>query len=120
MPCSASTALKFANNASSTLEKVSPSKTPAVNITNFELTRGLTYPLNSDNDAMMGLDPKPRGPLELPAHFKNQKDNTFMCKAHGNASCKSCFNWKKQMTKLHKEGKKEASKKKNEKTTNLY
>ncbi|WWC72550.1 uncharacterized protein I206_106512 [Kwoniella pini CBS 10737] len=86
----------------------------------LEVCQQCEFDAREDNDSMMGLDPKPRGPLELPAHFKNSKDNTFMCKSHGNANCKSCFNWKKQMTKLHKEGKKEASKKKNEKTTNLY
>ncbi|OCF33704.1 hypothetical protein I316_04778 [Kwoniella heveanensis BCC8398] len=66
------------------------------------------------------LDHKPRGPLELPAHFKNAKDGSYMCKAHGNANCKSCFGWKKQITKLQKEGKKEASKKKTDTGTNLY
>lgn len=36
------------------------------------------------------LDPAPRAPLELPAHFKNNKDGSFTCKQHGNANCKSC------------------------------
>lgn len=83
------------------------------------------------------LDPAPRAPLELPAHFKNNKDGSFTCKQHGNANCKSCcgfqilnlifldsshlviVGWKKQITKLHKEGKKAASKKKDS-GTNLY
>ena len=42
---------------------------------------------------MMGLDPKPRGPLEMPAYFKNTKDGQIMCKAHANPNCKSCCEW---------------------------
>lgn len=60
-----------------------------------------------------------------------------MCKAHANTGCKSCcestpcslgtsmlmssrsVGWKKQITKLHKEGKK-AAKGKKESGTNLY
>lgn len=39
---------------------------------------------------MMGLDPAPRGAIELPAYYKSSKDNKFLCKAHGNDGCKSC------------------------------
>ena len=48
----------------------------------------------ADNDAMMGLDPKPRGPLEMPAYYKNTKDGQIMCKAHANSNCKSCCEWR--------------------------
>ena len=91
--------------------------------------------LTPDNDAMMGLDPAPRAPIELPAYYKSNKDGQILCKAHGNTSCKSCcasassyiqkcrvlmiVGWKKQITKLHKEGKK-AAKGKKESGTNLY
>ncbi|WVF68060.1 hypothetical protein IAT40_002823 [Kwoniella sp. CBS 6097] len=86
----------------------------------MEVCKQCEFDGREDNDAMMGLDHKPRGPLELPAHFKNAKDGSYMCKSHGNANCKSCFGWKKQITKLQKEGKKEASKKKTDTGTNLY
>ena len=43
---------------------------------------------------MMGLDPKPRGPLEMPAYYKNTKDGQIMCKAHANSNCKSCCEWR--------------------------
>ncbi|KAI9633513.1 uncharacterized protein MKK02DRAFT_38166 [Dioszegia hungarica] len=56
------------------------------------------------------FDPLPRDPIELPPHYKNAKDGSVMCKAHANPSCKSCFGWKKQINKLHKEGKKVAKK----------
>jgi hypothetical protein len=44
----------------------------------------------ADNDAMMGLDPAPREPIEIPAHYKNAKDGNILCKAHANATCKTC------------------------------
>ncbi|EJT51247.1 hypothetical protein A1Q2_02287 [Trichosporon asahii var. asahii CBS 8904] len=67
----------------------------------------------------MGFDPMPRAPLELPAYYRNAKDSNIVCKQHGNVECKACFNWKKNITKLHKEAKKQA-KKAPGKTTNLY
>ncbi|WVN89764.1 uncharacterized protein L203_104994 [Cryptococcus depauperatus CBS 7841] len=85
----------------------------------LEVCKTCEFDGREDNDAMMGLNPAPRAPLELPAHYKNQKDGSYTCKQHGNANCKSCFSWKKQITKLHKEGKKAAAKKKDN-GTNLY
>jgi hypothetical protein len=43
-----------------------------------------------DNDAVMGFDPMPRAPLDLPAYYKNAKDNSYVCKAHANNECKQC------------------------------
>ncbi|WVQ70729.1 hypothetical protein IAR50_000251 [Cryptococcus sp. DSM 104548] len=86
----------------------------------LEVCKSCEFDAREDNDFMMGVDAAPRGPLELPAHYKNHKDGSYTCKAHGNANCKSCFSWKKQIVKLHKEGKKAASKKKTDSGTNLY
>ncbi|WWD20681.1 hypothetical protein CI109_105157 [Kwoniella shandongensis] len=87
----------------------------------LEVCKTCEFDGREDNDAMMGFDPKPRAPLELPAHYKNNKDGSVMCKAHANPNCKSCFGWKKQITKLHKDGKKDAQKKKKGETgTSLY
>ncbi|RSH87649.1 uncharacterized protein EHS24_000162 [Apiotrichum porosum] len=69
-----------------------------------------------DNDAVMGYDPAPRAPLDIPSYYRNAKDQQIVCKAHANVDCKQCFNWKKQasiqsphlISKLHKEGKKMA------------
>lgn len=38
----------------------------------------------------MGFDPAPRAPIELPAYYRNAKDNNIVCKAHGNNECKQC------------------------------
>ncbi|KAK1923081.1 hypothetical protein DB88DRAFT_330980 [Papiliotrema laurentii] len=84
----------------------------------LEVCKTCEFDGREDNDAMMGLDPAPRGPIELPPYFKNSKDGQIMCKAHANTNCKSCFGWKKQITKLHKEGKK-AAKNKKESTSNF-
>ena len=65
-----------------------------------------------DNDCVMGFDPAPRAPLDLPAYYRNAKDQSIVCKAHANHDCKQCFNWKKTISKLHKEGKKNAKKNK--------
>ncbi|WOO79358.1 uncharacterized protein LOC62_02G002882 [Vanrija pseudolonga] len=73
-----------------------------------------------DNDAVMGFDPMPRAPLDLPAYYKNAKDNSYVCKAHANNECKQCFNWKKSITKLHKEAKKNAKAEKNKPKSNLH
>ncbi|KAL7424456.1 hypothetical protein Q5752_000140 [Cryptotrichosporon argae] len=59
-----------------------------------------------DNDYAIIEDSHPRDPLDVPAFTRNVKDGKIVCKAHANKECKQCFNWKKQMTKLHKEGKK--------------
>ena len=106
------TVLKYANNANSTVERVSqlsslpslpfhtplcppsPPLTPLTQcsplkgVTMVECDDSLTDPV--DNDAMMGLDPAPRSALELPAYYKSNKDNKFLCKAHANDGCKSC------------------------------
>ncbi|GFZ48117.1 hypothetical protein JCM24511_05865 [Saitozyma sp. JCM 24511] len=72
----------------------------------LEVCKQCEFDAREDNDAMMGLDPAPRQPLELPAHYKSNKDGSVMCKQHGNSNCKSCFGWKKQIMKLQKEFKK--------------
>ena len=45
---------------------------------------------SADNDAVMGYDPAPRAPLDLPAYYRNSKDNSYVCKAHANNNCKQC------------------------------
>ena len=57
--------------------------------------------LMSDNDAMMGYDPAPRGPIELPPYYKSTKDGQFMCKAHANTNCKSCCKCLRCLSHIH-------------------
>jgi hypothetical protein len=47
-----------------------------------------------DNDAVMGYDPTPRAPLDLPAYYRNTKDNSYVCKAHANKDCKQCCEYR--------------------------
>ncbi|BEJ16492.1 hypothetical protein CspHIS471_0510970 [Cutaneotrichosporon sp. HIS471] len=72
-----------------------------------------------DNDAVMGFDPVPRAPIDLPAYYRNAKDNNIVCKAHGNNECKQCFNWKKTIQKLQKESKKAGKKNKGGDSSNF-
>ncbi|ORX41023.1 hypothetical protein BD324DRAFT_678424 [Kockovaella imperatae] len=77
----------------------------------MEVCQQCQFDGREDNDAMMGYDPLPRAALEIPAHYKSNKDGSILCKAHANSDCKSCFGWKKQIGKLHKEAKKAGMKK---------
>ncbi|EIW69911.1 hypothetical protein TREMEDRAFT_61683 [Tremella mesenterica DSM 1558] len=79
----------------------------------LEVCTKCAFDAREDNDAMMGLDPAPRAPLEMPAYYRSNKDHSIMCKAHASSNCKSCFGWKKQIVKLHKEGKKSSKNKNN-------
>lgn len=46
--------------------------------------------LTPDNDCVMGYDPAPREPLDLPSYYRNTKDGSYVCKAHANNNCKQC------------------------------
>ncbi|QRV82237.1 hypothetical protein RhiJN_10252 [Ceratobasidium sp. AG-Ba] len=72
----------------------------------LEVCRECEFDGREDNDFALGFDPSPeRGSLELAATTTN-KDGEIVCKKHANVDCKQCYNWKKQLTKLHKDAKK--------------
>ncbi|GAA5986345.1 hypothetical protein JCM5350_002987 [Sporobolomyces pararoseus] len=73
-----------------------------------------------DNSFTAGVDPVPqREPIHV--DFTMNKEGEPICKAHKNADCKSCYNFKKQLVKLTKEGQKKAKQdKKNNPVSNLF
>ncbi|KAK4684031.1 hypothetical protein P7C73_g6176, partial [Tremellales sp. Uapishka_1] len=78
-----------------------------------------TDPMIGQADCIASFDPAPRSALELPAYTRSPKDGSIACKQHGNSGCNQCFGWKKQIVKLHKDGKKQAKAKKNEPKSNF-
>ncbi|KIM34009.1 hypothetical protein M408DRAFT_325551 [Serendipita vermifera MAFF 305830] len=58
-----------------------------------------------ENDEFFGFTPADRTALTIPA-LGGLKDGVWSCKKHTNTECTQCFNWKKQLNKLHKEAKK--------------
>jgi len=72
----------------------------------------------SDNAFTAGLDPiDTREPITV--DFSLNKDGIPQCKRHKAADCNSCFGFKKQLTKLNADAKKQAKKGKGQKMSNF-
>ncbi|GHJ90176.1 hypothetical protein NliqN6_6578 [Naganishia liquefaciens] len=84
-----------------------------------EVCNDCNFDAREENDSFFGFDLTARDPLSLPAYTVNAKDGSIQCKKHSSSSCTTCFGWKKQLAKLHKEGAKKAKSKK-EPTSNLF
>ncbi|KAG8863968.1 hypothetical protein FRB96_006841 [Tulasnella sp. 330] len=67
-----------------------------------EVCSDCDYDGREENDGFFGLENKERDPLEMPTSTIN-KAGVYQCKKHGTGNCGQCFNWKKQITKLHRE-----------------
>ncbi|GAA5846622.1 hypothetical protein JCM3766R1_005787 [Sporobolomyces carnicolor] len=85
-----------------------------------DLARHRQLRASQDNSFTAGVDPVPqREPIHV--DFTMNKDGEPACKAHKNANCSSCYNFKKQLVKLTKEGQKKAKQdKKNNPVSNLF
>ncbi|GAA6064216.1 hypothetical protein JCM10212_003825 [Sporobolomyces blumeae] len=83
-----------------------------------ETCRQCQVDFKEDNSFTAGLDPVPQRDA-IHVDF-TMKDGEPICKSHKTANCKSCYNFKKQLVKLTKEGQKKAKQeKKNNPVSNL-
>ncbi|GAA5937234.1 hypothetical protein JCM3775_001587 [Rhodotorula graminis] len=60
-----------------------------------------------DNSFTAGVDPEPKRE-SVQVEFSMNKDGEPQCKKHKKVECSQCFNFKKQIVKLTKEGQKRA------------
>ncbi|GAA6009119.1 hypothetical protein JCM11491_005756 [Sporobolomyces phaffii] len=73
-----------------------------------------------DNSFTAGVDPVPQREA-IHVDFTMNKEGEPICKSHKTADCKSCYNFKKQLVKLTKDGQKKAKQdKKNNPISNLF
>ncbi|KAI5448914.1 hypothetical protein NCC49_005767 [Naganishia albida] len=84
-----------------------------------EVCNDCNFDAREENDSFFGFDLIQRDPLTLPAYTVNGKDGSIQCKKHSSSNCSTCFGWKKQLAKLHKDGVKK-SKNKKESGSNLF
>ncbi|KAJ9091598.1 hypothetical protein QFC20_007599 [Naganishia adeliensis] len=115
-------ARKFATTVTLTLEKASPGSSLSsqnVKLTFLDDRERLLLRRKPLPALWVGFDLTQRDPLTLPAYTVNAKDGSIQCKKHSNSNCSTCFGWKKQLSKLHKDGVKK-SKSKKDSGSNLF
>ncbi|KAG7530807.1 hypothetical protein FFLO_04786 [Filobasidium floriforme] len=85
-----------------------------------EVCEACAFDAREENDSFFGLDPIERRPLQVPAYTKNAKDGSIQCKKHSSDHCSTCFGWKKQLQKIHKDTERKAKEKAKEPVSILH
>ncbi|GAA6056900.1 hypothetical protein JCM3770_001316 [Rhodotorula araucariae] len=73
----------------------------------FEQCKNCGIDAREDNSFTAGVDPEPSREA-VQVEFSMNKDGEPQCKKHKKTDCGQCFNFKKQIMKLTKEGQKRA------------